>query len=207
MSETTAGPAEVDQPTTRVPEEGGEIQPSQPPDSVSGKPRSISPRFKKIVRVGVFLVGLSTVVSGILTYVLYSNPKGLTDAGEYALVQPMVETLLSTAVEVSSAVLVTVFALILLVVTIGQVAQQRVPIALTSRGQLAALFMPAAAAIFSLAASVVGRVWVGYASFDWVPPYLGVAIPIRFSMIFLILAELSLLALGLLITWRAVTEG
>ncbi len=155
----------------------------------------------------VATVLVSLAVAAVVFSFLWLNPKGLSDAGQYALVQPMVETLIGTAFDVSVFVVTTVLALALILITY-RTGRQSTPVAENElRIGLVGLILPAGAAVMTIMASFLFRVWVGYASFDWVGPYLGVAVPMIALLVFSMLAQLILLVFAALDVLRQLLTG
>ncbi len=179
--------------------------PSRPEDwSLSPGGYRLLRRFAR--RVVATVLG-SLAVAAVVFSFLWLNPKGLTDAAQYALVQPMVETLIGTAFDVSVFVVTTVLALALILITYRTGRKSTAAVENELRLGLVGLILPAGAAVMTIMASFLFRVWVGYASFDWVGPYLEVAVPMIALLIFSMLAQLILLVFAALDVLRQLLTG
>lgn len=152
--------------------------------------------LRRYLRRIVATSAVSFAVAGLVFAFLWLNPKGLNDQAQYALVQPMVETLIGTALEVGVFVVTTVLALALILITYRSSFKSVILTDEELRFGLAGLVLPAGAAILTIMATFLFRIWVGYASFDWIGPYLGVAVPMIALLVFSMLAQLILLALA-----------
>jgi|GEM_PF-3208762 len=137
---------------------------------------------------------ISLVPAVVVFASLWANPKQLSDAAEYALVQPMVETLLGTAFEVSAFVVATVLAVAIVGLTFELTTSGT---ARVKTGHMLGLFLPVGASLVVITTSFLFRIWVGYASFDWTQPYLDVAIPMIAVLVFGMMFQLVLLGCGL----------
>jgi hypothetical protein len=151
--------------------------------------------------MSVSLLAAATIVAG-----LWIDLPNLSQGAQYALVQPLVETSLGTAVEFASITLAFVVGLVLMVTPVQLERARTGNDPIFPRQKLLVLGAPALPAIPSLVFSVIMRTVAGAASFDWVYRYLFVAMPTRLVLFWTMIAEAILLVLAIRIAWRTLTR-
>lgn len=161
-------------------------------------------RFKVRLVVSVLLALLA---AGYITGLFWANPKHLSDAGQYALVQPMVETLIGTAFDVSTFVVTAVLALAAVALALEWSGKVQIAEKPQLQAQLAGLVLPAVGSLLTITSSFLIRIWVGYGSFDWSAPYLAQAIPAIGFLVFMMVSQLSLLFFGSFDVVRGMMAG
>jgi hypothetical protein len=148
---------------------------------------------------------LTAVAAALSTVALWSDLQQLTQGAQYALVQPLVEVSLGTAVDLASITLAAIVGMVLIVVPVQLSATRSRDQPVFPREKLLGLLAPIVPAVPSLVFAVIMREVAGAASFNWVYLYLNTALPTLFALFWAMFAEVVLLATGMLVVWRTLT--